>query len=113
MPDSVGSISLDLIIKDTIEKQLNNIKMKISSSLSNTAAVQITPQLDTSGINKEINNLSVMVHHLGDNISTMTSRLNANVAASVVLDVVTGLVKAKATEEGLSSAKGWKGFWKN
>ena len=34
------------------------------------------------------------------------------VTAVVVLDVVTGLVKAKATDEGLSSEKAAKGFWK-
>lgn len=34
------------------------------------------------------------------------------VAAAVVLDVVTGLVKAKAIGEGLSSKKATKGFWK-
>lgn len=34
------------------------------------------------------------------------------VAVAVVLDVVTGLVKAKATGEGLSSDKATKGFWK-
>ena len=34
------------------------------------------------------------------------------VAVAVVLDVVTGLVKAKATGEGLSSEKANKGFWK-
>ena len=34
------------------------------------------------------------------------------VAAAVVLDVATGLVKAKATGEGLSSDKASKGFWK-
>ena len=34
------------------------------------------------------------------------------VAAAVVLDVVTGLIKAKATGEGLSSDKANKGFWK-
>lgn len=34
------------------------------------------------------------------------------VAVAVVLDVVTGLVKAKATGEGLSSEKATKGFWK-
>lgn len=31
---------------------------------------------------------------------------------AVVLDVITGLVKAKATGEGLSSDKATKGFWK-
>ena len=36
----------------------------------------------------------------------------ALVAVAVVLDVVTGLVKAKATGEGLSSDKATKGFWK-
>ena len=34
------------------------------------------------------------------------------VAVAVVLDVVTGLIKAKATGEGLSSQKANKGFWK-
>ena len=34
------------------------------------------------------------------------------VAAAVVLDVVTGLVKAKATGEGLSSEKANRGFWR-
>lgn len=34
------------------------------------------------------------------------------VAVAVVLDVVTGLIKAKATGEGLSSGKANKGFWK-
>ena len=34
------------------------------------------------------------------------------VAVAVVLDVVTGLVKAKATGEGLSSDKATRGFWK-
>lgn len=34
------------------------------------------------------------------------------VAVAVVLDVVTGLIKAKATGEGLSSEKANKGFWK-
>ena len=34
------------------------------------------------------------------------------VAVAVVLDVITGLVKAKATGEGLSSDKATKGFWK-
>ena len=34
------------------------------------------------------------------------------VAAAVVLDVITGLIKAKATGEGLSSSKAAKGFWK-
>lgn len=34
------------------------------------------------------------------------------VIAAVVLDVITGLVKAMATGEGLSSEKGHKGFWK-
>lgn len=34
------------------------------------------------------------------------------VAVAVVLDVATGLVKAKATGEGLSSDKASKGFWK-
>lgn len=36
----------------------------------------------------------------------------ALVAAVVVLDVVTGLVKAKATGEGLSSKKARQGFWR-
>ena len=79
--ESVGSISLDLVIKDTLQKQLDNIKNKVSSS-SNTS-VPINTQFDTSAINKEINNLSVMLHKLGENISTMTSRLNANVAEAV------------------------------
>lgn len=34
------------------------------------------------------------------------------VAVAVVLDVITGLVKAKAIGEGLSSEKATKGFWK-
>ena len=34
------------------------------------------------------------------------------VAIAVVLDVITGLVKAKATGNGLSSEKATKGFWK-
>ena len=34
------------------------------------------------------------------------------VAVAVVLDVVTGLIKAKVTGEGLSSQKANKGFWK-
>ena len=34
------------------------------------------------------------------------------VVVAVVLDVVTGLVKAKITNEGLSSDKATKGFWK-
>ena len=36
----------------------------------------------------------------------------ALVAVAVVLDVITGLVKVKATSEGLSSDKATKGFWK-
>ena len=36
----------------------------------------------------------------------------ALVAVAVVLDVITGLVKVKATGEGLSSDKAIKGFWK-
>ena len=36
----------------------------------------------------------------------------ALVAVAVVLDVITGLVKVKATGEGLSSDKATKGFWK-
>lgn len=34
------------------------------------------------------------------------------VAIEVVLDVATGIIKAKATGEGLSSEKARKGFWK-
>ena len=34
------------------------------------------------------------------------------VAVAVVLDVITGIVKAKATDEGLSSEKARKGFWR-
>ena len=34
------------------------------------------------------------------------------VAVAVVLDVITRLVKAKATGEGLSSEKATRGFWK-
>lgn len=34
------------------------------------------------------------------------------VAVAVVLDVVTGLVKAKATGEGLISSKARRGFWR-
>ena len=36
----------------------------------------------------------------------------ALVAAAVVLDVVTGIIKAKATGEGLSSKKARRGFWR-
>ena len=36
----------------------------------------------------------------------------ALVALAVVLDVITGLVKAKATGEGLSSKKANRGFWR-
>lgn len=36
----------------------------------------------------------------------------ALVALAVVLDVITGLVKAKATGEGLSSEKANRGFWR-
>lgn len=36
----------------------------------------------------------------------------ALVAVAVVLDVLTGIVKAKATGEGLSSKKAGKGFWR-
>lgn len=31
---------------------------------------------------------------------------------AIVLDLVTGLIKAKITGEGLKSSKGWVGFWK-
>ncbi len=34
------------------------------------------------------------------------------VAVAVVLDICTGLIKAKATGEGLDSGKAMKGFWK-
>ena len=34
------------------------------------------------------------------------------VAAAIVLDVITGLIRCFATGEKLSSAKGTKGFWK-
>lgn len=34
------------------------------------------------------------------------------VAVAVVLDFATGIIKAKATGEGLSSARAWQGFWK-
>ncbi len=34
------------------------------------------------------------------------------VAVGVVLDVITGLIKAKATGEGLSSEKANRGFWR-
>ena len=34
------------------------------------------------------------------------------VCLAIVFDCVTGLFKAKTIGEGLSSAKGWKGFWK-
>ena len=34
------------------------------------------------------------------------------VGIAIILDCITGLIKAKAIGEGLSSAKGWKGFWK-
>lgn len=34
------------------------------------------------------------------------------VSAAVVLDVITGLIKAKATGEGLSSNKASRGFWR-
>ena len=36
----------------------------------------------------------------------------ALVAVAVVLDVITGLIKAKVTGEGLDSGKATKGFWK-
>lgn len=36
----------------------------------------------------------------------------ALVAVAVVLDVITGIVKAKATGEGLSSKRATQGFWK-
>lgn len=36
----------------------------------------------------------------------------ALVAAAVVLDVITGIVKAMATGEGLNAAKARKGFWR-
>lgn len=36
----------------------------------------------------------------------------ALVAVAVVMDFVTGVIKAKATGEGLSSQKAWQGFWK-
>ena len=71
-----------MVIKDTLQKQLDNIKNKISSSSSNTS-VPINTQFDTSAINKEINNLSVMIHKLGENISLMTSRLNENISSAV------------------------------
>ena len=38
--------------------------------------------------------------------------LFALVAVAVVLDVITGLVKSKATGEGLSSQKANRGFWR-
>ena len=34
------------------------------------------------------------------------------VALAICMDVITGLVKAKATGEGINSKKGTKGFWK-
>lgn len=34
------------------------------------------------------------------------------VALAVVFDVITGIIKAKATDEGLSSEKARKGFWR-
>lgn len=34
------------------------------------------------------------------------------VCIAIVFDSVTGVIKAKTTGEGLSSKKGWKGFWK-
>lgn len=34
------------------------------------------------------------------------------VAVAVVLDVITGLIKCKATDEGLSSKKANRGFWR-
>lgn len=34
------------------------------------------------------------------------------VSIAIVMDVITGLVKAKATGEGINSGKGTKGFWK-
>lgn len=34
------------------------------------------------------------------------------VGLAIVFDCITGLIKAKTIGEGLSSAKGWKGFWK-
>ena len=34
------------------------------------------------------------------------------VAVVIILDVITGLIKAKTTGEAISSKKGTKGFWK-
>lgn len=34
------------------------------------------------------------------------------VGLAIVFDCVTGLIKAKTIGEGLSSKKGWQGFWK-
>ena len=34
------------------------------------------------------------------------------VSLAIVFDCITGLIKAKAIGEGLTSQKGWKGFWK-
>ena len=34
------------------------------------------------------------------------------VCLAIVFDCITGLIKAKTIGEGLSSQKGWKGFWK-
>ncbi|MDE7389445.1 MAG: phage holin family protein [Lachnospiraceae bacterium] len=34
------------------------------------------------------------------------------VAVAVVMDFITGVIKAKATGEGLSSKRAWQGFWK-
>lgn len=34
------------------------------------------------------------------------------VSLAIVFDCITGLIKAKTIGEGLTSQKGWKGFWK-
>lgn len=34
------------------------------------------------------------------------------VAVAVVMDFITGVIKAKVTGEGLSSTRAWQGFWK-
>lgn len=34
------------------------------------------------------------------------------VSFAIVFDCITGLIKAKTIGEGLTSQKGWKGFWK-
>lgn len=34
------------------------------------------------------------------------------VVSAIILDFITGIIKAKVTDEGLSSEKAWKGFWR-